>query len=228
MKKQYYGSRFGRLTAIEPCGKDKHRNVIWRCVCDCGEEVFITATALRKTKSCGCLTKDTTRERNTTHGMANTRLYKVWASIKQRCTNPHNKRFADYGGRGICIAPEWTDFEPFMVWAVAHGYEAGRQIDRIDNNGDYAPDNCRFVSPKANQRNKRDNHFLDFADRHITISEWGELIGLSPKTIWERLARGWDTPAALFLPNGSKRRTLTPAELAGLVDRWKGDNGNKI
>ena len=220
MKRQYAGIRFGRLVAIRPCGKDKNRNILWECVCDCGNKTVVSAASLRKTRSCGCLGRELIANRNYSHGRSDQKLYKVWAAIKQRCTNPKNSRFSDYGGRGINLCHEWLDFEPFFRWAIENGYKNGLEVDRIDNDGGYSPDNCRIVERKQNQRNKRDNHFIEFANKRLTISDWAERVGTSPKTIWKRLYRGWSVPSALFLPNGSHNRDMTPAELDALVSRW--------
>ena len=217
------GMRFGRLIAIEPVGRNKYQNVIWRCACDCGNQAFVTAANLnKKTRSCGCLKIDLLKERSTSHNMANTKLYKVWASIKQRCTNPQNKRFSDYGGRGIDMCHEWFEFEPFMEWAMTHGYSDGLEIDRINNDRGYYPDNCRFVDTKTNSRNKRNSHFLTFAGNTYTVSEWAEKLNIPPKAIYKRLARGWDIPSALFLPNGSRYKSMPPDKLAALLGEWEG------
>ncbi len=200
MRNDYTGVRFGRLVALEPTGKDRHRNILWRCVCDCGKETTVSAAGLKKTKSCGCLWKDSVIAKSTTHGMSNTKLYDVWAAIKQRCCNPNNARYVDYGGRGINLCSEWLEYEPFARWALYNGYSDGLDIDRIDNERGYSPDNCRFVSKKQNNRNKRNNRFLDYNGDVKSLSEWSEIMGIDPKTVWKRLARGWTTKKALETP----------------------------
>ena len=201
----YSGCRFGRLTAIEPAGRDKWRNVLWRCMCDCGNVSIVRSNDLRRTKSCGCLHSEVTAKRCTTHGKSHVKLYKVWAGIKQRCCNPRNCRYADYGGRGISLCDEWMGYESFAAWAERSNYEDGLDIDRIDNNGGYNPNNCRFVPRVINCRNKRDNVFLDLGGDRKTIAEWAETTGLSPNTIQKRLCMGWSARDAILLPSGTRR-----------------------
>lgn len=217
---EYKNKRFGRLIAIEPVGRDRHRNVLWRCECDCGKESIVRAADLKRTKSCGCLSSELTANRNRTHGLGRTKLYLVWAAMKQRCCNPQNKRFADYGGRGITMCDEWQGYEPFAKWAVANGYKEGLEIDRIDNDSGYSPENCRFVTSRQNSRNKRDNLFLDFNGERKPLVEWAEIRGLPQKAVWKRLHRGWSIEDVLTLPIGTKRSALTPQELDSLKSRW--------
>ena len=135
------GQKFGRLFAIKLIGRKK-RHTYWQCKCDCGEELIVNSNNLRNghTKSCGCLRKETTRQSHLTHGLGDrkkirsgNRLYRCWDSMKQRCLNQNTKSYKHYGGRGITICEEWQDnFEPFMNWALSHGYRDDLTIDRID------------------------------------------------------------------------------------------------
>lgn len=158
------GKRFGRLTVISKT-TPKRRSTRWLCRCDCGKEVVATSTNLRNgnTKSCGCYIRDLVTERNTTHGLSKNRLYSIWHSMKDRCLNPNHPHFKDYGGRGIAICNEWRDnFKSFYEWANAHGYdEKAHQwqctLDRTDTNGNYCPENCRWVDMKTQIHNRRNS-----------------------------------------------------------------------
>jgi len=158
------GQRFNRLTVL--CrGKNQGRSTTWYCQCDCGNRTTVQACALKKgtTKSCGCYTKDRVREMNTTHGLSKERLYHIWASIIDRCCNPQHPYYKDYGGRGIKICEEWRhDYQAFHDWAYANGYDEAAPkwkctIDRIDVDGDYRPENCRWVDMKTQRHNRRDS-----------------------------------------------------------------------
>ena len=132
--------------------------VSWECVCRCGTIKNIRGSYLTSghTKSCGCLSVEMTNNRNRTHGLRNHPLYRVWYSIKARCYNPKRERFKDWGGRGITMCEEWrNNFKAFYDWAMANGYKEGLQIDREDNDGNYTPENCRFVTAKVNSNNRR-------------------------------------------------------------------------
>lgn len=157
------GVRFGRLTALEICGIDKTGSTKWKCICDCGNTKIVCASSLKKgnTKSCGCLAKEVSRElaKNLPrykHGKRYTKLWYVWQGMKQRCFNSNNKNYKYYGERGITICDEWkNDFNAFYEWAITNGYTDNLTIDRINNDGNYEPSNCRWVTNAEQQKNKR-------------------------------------------------------------------------
>ena len=155
-----------KITFIEDLGtmfptensKYKHRYGLYKCGF-CGTEFRACIHSINqgKTKSCGCYSKQLTKERNTKHGFGYTRLYSIWKDIKRRTLNPKYKRYLDYGGRGITICDEWLDIHNFYNWAMENGYEEnkGLSIDRIDNDGNYCPENCRWTTPTIQSRNQR-------------------------------------------------------------------------
>lgn len=203
------GQKIHKLTVIRPVGKDKGRNTLWECLCDCGNKTITSGSRIRRgmTKSCGCISHSLTAKANTKHGMAKRsgkrpRLYEVWCCMKDRCLNPNFKQYKDYGGRGITVCDEWMEFVPFMNWALANDYNDGLQIDRRDNDKGYSPENCRFVTRSQNQRNMRRNRYLTIKGETKLIAEWCEQTGLDRRTITTRIERGWDNDD-LLLPTGA-------------------------
>lgn len=157
------GQRFGRLTVLFKSRTSKDGGIIWVCKCDCDKKVEVKSGNLRSghTSSCGCFMKDRISETQTTHLQSHKRLYNVWSSMKDRCYNPNSTFYKDYGGRGITVCDEWkTDYQAFHDWAMNNGYDPNAPfglctIDRIDVDGNYEPDNCRWVDMKTQRHNRR-------------------------------------------------------------------------
>lgn len=189
--------RFGRLVVISRV-PNKNGRPRWLCRCDCGSFCEVPSSALRSgnTRSCGCLQKDIASKNSTIHGDSKTRLYKIWACIKDRCTNPRNARYADYGGRGISVCDEWHTYIPFREWALSHGYADELSIDRADNNGSYCPENCRWVTRKEQARNKRNNRLINGKP----LAQWAEEYGIDRCLLRDRLGYGWPLEKALTEP----------------------------
>lgn len=201
------GQRFGRLVVLRRAGSDRHGSALWLCRCDCGKEVVVRGSDLRSgnTQSCGCLNRECAAERcrnRTAHGHARrgerSRAHRCWGGMMKRCNNPHDKAYPRYGGRGIKVCERWWDYEKF--WKDMGDPPKGYQIDRIDNDGDYEPGNCRWVTRSENQRNKRNNHLITFRGKTQCLKAWAEEVGIAAGTIQWRAARGWSVERALTEP----------------------------
>lgn len=205
------GQTYGRWHVIERA-KNKGNATMWKCKCICEKGTIrdVAGYTLRKgfSKSCGCLHNELLVERCTKHGYAKQvkkeRLYAIWSSMKKRCYNSNSQYFHDYGGRGITICVEWLDKENgsknFIEWAKSNGYKENLEIDRIDNDKGYSPDNCRWATEKEQANNKRNNHYITYNGERHTKKEWAEIKGLTYSALTHRIDRGWDIEKALNTP----------------------------
>ena len=161
------GKRFGRLVVIEKTDRRSGKgHVVWKCKCDCVKEVFVSSSHLKsgRTQSCGCLQKERTSEANTTHGQYQSSEYRSWQKMKDRCYNPNHKHYKDYGGRGITICDHWKDsFENFLA-DMGSKPSSKHSIDRIDNNRNYEPENCKWSTNKEQARNRRNQKDVKLID----------------------------------------------------------------
>lgn len=189
------GRRYGRLTAIERIDIRKH-HAIWRCLCDCGNivDVDIALLTAGRTRSCGCLRKAFAVELGhvaKTHGASTTRLYNIWARMKQRCYNENDRdHYKNYGARGIRICDAWRNsFESFRDWALANGYNDTLTIDRIDNDGNYEPTNCRWTD-SVGQREHVRRRVSKFTNERTDYKAIAEATGINKATLLNRIRRG--------------------------------------
>ena len=204
------GNRYGRWTVVDSAearvvGRGEHRRY-WLCKCECGTQREVSEPSLLsgKSLSCGCYHRDRMKsvgKVNLKHGMSDTRLYRIYKHMKNRCYNQSDIRYDRYGGRGIKICDEWSEFEPFMIWALKNGYDDSLTIDRIDVDGDYSPSNCRWASVKEQNNNRSSSHYYTIDGVTHNISEWANIYNVPYKRVWKRLKYGWDIQRALTEPS---------------------------
>lgn len=175
------GQRFNRLTVIEYSYSNDHGERVWKCKCDCGNISFATSHNLVSghTKSCGCYVVEQTTAANTTHGKSRSRIYRAYSNMITRCYNHNYKCYASYGGRGIRVCDEWRlNAKSFIDWAIANGYREDLTLDRIDVNGDYCPENCRWATMKEQQNNRTNNAIYQYNGESKTLAEWADALGI--------------------------------------------------
>ena len=179
----------------------------WLCKCDCGKHCVVRQTSLTggvKTKSCGCLTKERMRANKytKTHGQTNSRLYDIWKGMRKRCYNINANNYKNYGGRGISICNEWESFEVFNEWASINGYTDELTIERIDNNKDYSPDNCSFISLANQMANRRTTHFVCAWGETKPMSHWAKdsRCKVRREVLRDHLKAGWEVERAISTP----------------------------
>lgn len=224
------GQRFGKLVVIKEVEpyypstypkRPKCRR--WLCECDCGNKKAIIQNSLRtgNSKSCGCGCVENRKRIMTQPGSTKCkypnekRLRSILVDMKMRCYNPHTKYYENYGGRGIEICAEWLEkdgSDNFCEWALNNGYEDGLTIDRINNNGNYEPSNCRWVDRITQMNNTRLTRYLTFKGKTQSVTLWGRELGLKPVTIIGRLNRGWSVEDALTKPIKQSNRIYKKKE----------------
>ncbi len=210
------GQRFGRLIVLRRGSTNNHKQTTWECQCDCGNVVNVRGYHLRQgaVNSCGCLAKEASARRFKTHGLAESRLYRIWGNIKDRCYRENSPSFARYGGRGIGMCDEWRgSFEAFQSWAMGAGYTDDLSIDRDDNDGNYEPDNCHWVPWAQQARNRANNTMIEFNGVTRCLAAWAEVLGTSQDLLSARLTQGWSIERAFTTPTRITRRTKSPAPI---------------
>lgn len=202
------GQRFGRLTVIGRAENGTGNASRWACRCDCGALRTVYGKSIKNgdTRSCGCLGAEISSRKNRKHGGHGTRLYNIWRSMRARTENKGHQAYSRYGGRGIKVCAEWErDFQAFYDWAMANGYRDDLEIDRKDNDGDYCPENCRWITKKAQQSNRRNNHMITANGDTRTLQQWGEITGLGASVIHQRISHGWTPEEAVTTPLKKRR-----------------------
>lgn len=204
-KEDLRGRRFGRLTVIDASPRKDGHSSWWVCQCDCGNIKEVSRSCLIRgaSKSCGCLKHERAvahgKQMMSKHGWYGTRVYSVWKRIIDRCENPSVPQYKNYGGRGIRMCDEWRNNpKAFCEWAIAHGYAEGLSLDRIDVNGDYEPNNCRWITMGKQQTNKRNNVTITFNGKTQCVAEWARELGLTQHRLYQRVKAGWTNPQEIL------------------------------
>lgn len=218
---KYIGKVFNRLTVMEIIKVPNHHTKA-RCKCVCGNEKIINIQYLESghTKSCGCYREEKgviNGKKTKKHGYVGKKLYYVHQSMIARCENKNHHAYKDYGGRGISVCEEWHDMEKFAKWAENNGYKDGLSIDRINNNGNYCPENCRWATRKEQGNNRRTTRTFLYKGKILNVSDILEMTGMSRGTFHSRLHNGWSIEKIIETPvnNNLSRRSRSRIERIG-------------
>lgn len=217
------GQKFGKLTVLKYTGKSTKQghNAIWLCRCECGKILEIRGTNLttkrRPQISCGCVIPERAKETSTKHGGTKERLYQIWMGMRRRCGDPKIKDYPRYGGRGIQVCDEWQDYSVFRKWAISNGYDQCAEfqkctLDRIDPNGNYEPDNCRWVDIKTQENNRRNNHLIEYEGKTQNLTTWARELGIDVVLLRDRIRHGWSFERAITTPVQTKRKKISSAK----------------
>ena len=195
------GSRFGMLVCTEYVW-DRNRDCSWwKCDCDCGNTKTIRTSALRSgaTNSCGCLHKKQLSDLMKTHGLSKSKEYKVWCAMKERCAKPTDKSFINYGGRGIKVHPSWMDFSNFIN-DMGMRPTPKHTLERVDNDGNYEPNNCKWATRGEQRRNCRRVTWVTIGNEKLCLSDWCKKAGITRHSVRMRVARGMTIEQAITEP----------------------------
>lgn len=207
-KENLIGQKFGRLTVMDYAEdhiqkSGKHRTQ-WKCVCSCGNTVIVQSFNLKSgnTKSCGCLNTENIKNNSVKHGCRHTRLYRIWTNMKSRCYNKNCASYTRWGGRGIEMCDAWREsFEEFMNWSMSNGYEEYLSIDRIDNDGNYCPENCRWTTVEEQCNNRSSSVFYEYNNELKTLPQLSKQYGVDCHTLFARVNKlNWSIDRALKEP----------------------------
>jgi hypothetical protein len=210
------GQVFGRWVVVAFSGYvGPNREAFWECRCDCGVTRPVRAASLLngRSSSCGCYNRERVSWVATSHGKCTSREYRIWANMIQRCHNSSSSAYDRYGGRGIQVCPQWRNsFDDFLEH-MGESPSKDHSIDRIDNNGNYEPGNCRWATRDEQMLNTRRNRRYEFSGKSLTIGEWSEVLGIDKGTLVSRLKLGWSVEKTLSTPlnlrrSDARRRTI--------------------
>lgn len=196
------GQRFGRWTVLRTTAKvDGDTHTQWICECECGTVKRVNGGSLRRgqSKSCGCMAAELTAKRNDglRHGMSGTPEHRAWVDMKSRCSNGNDSRYQSYGGRGIAICERWSSFENFYA-DMGKRPSCNHSLDRIDNDGNYEPRNCRWATRGQQQANRRNTLTVTAAGINLPMSEWSRVVGVSYSALTYRRSAGWPDDEIIF------------------------------
>lgn len=233
------GQRFGRLVVVARAAKSTptrshpYGRCRWRCICDCGIERVVIQAYLRAgdTNSCGCFARDKLIARSTRHGDAQvgriTSEFYTWCNMLRRCNDPNDQSFANYGGRGITVDERWLEFANFLA-DLGRKPSPTHTLDRINNDGPYAPGNCRWATRSTQARNSRHARLVTFNGLTLSLAEWAERVGISRTVLDARYRKDWPTDEMLLRPVGAKvsqRGISQEARRRGVRARWAPQRG---
>ncbi len=199
--------RFGKLLVLEEKGR-KYGEVAWLCQCDCGKKSVATSANLRRgnSRSCGCGRAGNGRGARfkPTHGMTGSPEYEAWHAMIRRCENPRAIGWKNYGGRGVKVCDRWRHSSKDFLEDMGRRPSPSHSLDRIDSNGNYTPENCRWATLKEQHRNRRDNAYVNYKGETRCVSEWAETVGMNPELLRDRLRYGWTMERAWNEPVRNK------------------------
>ena len=202
-EEKFVGQKVNHWTILKLVKMKNKNRTRYLCQCECGTLKEFSLGDLKRSNSCGCIKK-------TLNGLSNTRLYGIYQKMKERCLNPRNDHYKNYGGRGITICEEWLkSYIPFREWALDNGYTDKLTIDRIDVNGNYEPSNCRWVTAKEQALNKRNNIKITINNETRCLTEWCAIFKIPRNLVYKRILRKWDIMKALFTPSQRKNLSST-------------------
>lgn len=204
-KNDLSGMRFGKLTVLNRSERKDSNNAkaYWDCICECGKRTTVHRANLLsgRTISCGCIRKELAIKQATKHNGSGTRLYRIWSGMHSRCYNSDIPQYQRYGGRGISVCAEWRDFSVFKQWAESNGYSSELTLDRIDNYGDYSPQNCRWATKKKQANNTSKTTKVEWNGVEKSLGEWADVVNIPRQVLWKRIKlRNWSVEKALTTP----------------------------